>query len=220
MVLWFDIAPAAIVEHDHWHTHEHLPERLSIPGFLRGSRWKARSAPLDYFVLYEVEEVDTLVSGAYLERLNAPTPWTAKMMKHYRRMTRGFCQSTANFGAGVGQRCMAIRLNAAPGAEAKLREWLTKDALPALPSRAGLTGAHLLEAARMPPMTNEQRIRGADAAIDWVILVVGYTEAIIEELGKNELSAKELERRGAADVISGTYRMEYLLTRHLRRDKE
>ena len=38
MLLSFDIAPEAIEEHDRWHTHEHLPERLSIPGFLRGTR--------------------------------------------------------------------------------------------------------------------------------------------------------------------------------------
>ena len=39
MLLTFDIEDAAIGEHDDWHTHEHLLERLSIPGFLRGTRW-------------------------------------------------------------------------------------------------------------------------------------------------------------------------------------
>ena len=46
MLLGFDIEAPAIAEHDEWHTHEHLPERLSIPGFLRGTRWIAvRGAP-------------------------------------------------------------------------------------------------------------------------------------------------------------------------------
>jgi len=43
MLLSFDVAPDAIDEHDDWHTHEHLPERLSIPGFVgepAGSRRK------------------------------------------------------------------------------------------------------------------------------------------------------------------------------------
>jgi hypothetical protein len=39
MLLSFDVLPEVVAEHDHWHTHEHLPERLSIPGFLRGTRW-------------------------------------------------------------------------------------------------------------------------------------------------------------------------------------
>ena len=70
MLLSFDIAQDAVDEHDDWHTHEHLPERLSIPGFRRGTRWVALRGRPRYLVLYEVAELDTLVSGAYLERLN------------------------------------------------------------------------------------------------------------------------------------------------------
>src|SRR3954467_14351479 len=91
MLLSFDIAEQAISEHDDWHTHEHLPERLSIPGFLRGTRWVALRGGMRYLVLYEVEELATLRSAGYLERLNNPSPWTASMMPHYRGMTRGFC---------------------------------------------------------------------------------------------------------------------------------
>ena len=82
MLLSFDVASDAIDEHDDWHTHEHLPERLSIPGFLRGTRWIAQQGRPRYFVMYEVKELATLASAAYLERLNNPTPWTAKMMTH------------------------------------------------------------------------------------------------------------------------------------------
>ena len=46
MVLSFDVAAAAIDEHDDWHTHEHFPERLSIPGFLRGTRWIAQQGSI------------------------------------------------------------------------------------------------------------------------------------------------------------------------------
>ena len=73
MLLNFDIVPEAVAEHDDWHTHEHLPERLSIPGFLRGTRWSATSSGPAYCVLYEVEQLATLASEAYLARLNAPT---------------------------------------------------------------------------------------------------------------------------------------------------
>src|SRR5450432_3051055 len=54
MLLSFDIVPEAMAEHDEWHTHEHLPERLSIPGFVRGTRWKALRGEPGYFVMYEV----------------------------------------------------------------------------------------------------------------------------------------------------------------------
>jgi len=175
MVLSFDVAPEAIPEHDDWHTHEHMPERLSIPGFLRGSRWVALSGQPRYFVLYEVEEVGVLASAPYLERLNQPTPWTAKMMTHYRGMGRGFCKLTAGFGPGTGQTGLLIRFKPAPGEETALRDWLVAEVLPALPAKPGLASGHLLEAAHTPPTTIEQRIRGSDAAVDWVLLVTGYS---------------------------------------------
>ena len=102
MLLAFDVAAEAIDEHDDWHTHEHLPERLAIPGFLRGTRWVAVQGQPRYLVLYEVERLETLASAPYLERLNQPTPWTSKMMPHYRGMTRGLCSVAASAGAGHG----------------------------------------------------------------------------------------------------------------------
>ena len=39
VAMWWDIAPEVQSEWEDWHTREHMPERLSIPGFLRGSRW-------------------------------------------------------------------------------------------------------------------------------------------------------------------------------------
>ena len=69
MVLWYDIAPDAIAEHDDWHTHEHLPERVSIPGFVRALRWVARSANPRYFVMYEVRDIGILSSPPQLPGL-------------------------------------------------------------------------------------------------------------------------------------------------------
>src|SRR6185369_9370852 len=102
LLLLFDIAGDAIAEHDDWHTREHLPERLAIPGFLRGSRWTAAAGTPRYFVMYEVRELATLSSSAYLARLNSPTPWTARMMKSYMGMRRALCSVVASFGAGLG----------------------------------------------------------------------------------------------------------------------
>ena len=47
LVLSFDITAEAIVEHDDWHSHEHFQERMSLTGFLRGSRWVVMLAFLE-----------------------------------------------------------------------------------------------------------------------------------------------------------------------------
>lgn len=212
MILSFDVAPEAIVEHDNWHSHEHFQERMLIPGFLRGSRWVALSGQPNYFVMYEVKDLDTLASPPYLERLNNPSPWTAKMMQHYRGMNRGFCQLTSSLGQGLGQVGLLIRFSPAPEKESNLRQWLCHEVMPTLASRPGLVSAHLLEAALKPELTKEQRIRGKDAGVDWVFLVTGYNAESVNLLTKNEFSEEQLEKRGAFGMVTGLYQMGHSLT--------
>jgi hypothetical protein len=212
MLLSFDIAADAIVEHDDWHTHEHLPERLAIPGFVRGSRWTVEQGRPGYFVMYEVDELATLGSADYLERLNNPTPWTTKIMSHYVGMSRGLCRITASIGAGLGQTGLLIRFKPAPGGEAGLREWLVDEAMPGLPGQAGLARVHLFEAALAPQSTSEQRIRGRDAALDWALLVTGYSPESVAGLVDTEIGEAGLRQRGAIGLSHGIYRMAFSLT--------
>jgi len=213
MLLSFDVAPEAIPEHDDWHTHEHLPERLAIPGFLRGTRWVALRGQPRYFVMYEVEQLSILASDAYLERLNNPTPWTRKMMPHYRGMTRGLCTVTGSFGLGIGHAGLLLRFKPAEGAESPLREWMLRDALPALPARPGIGSVHLFEGALAPKMTSEQRIRGADAGFDWALFLSGYSQDALEDLGQ----AARLESHGARGAFEAMYRLDYSLSASDRR---
>jgi hypothetical protein len=209
MLLLFDVVPEAIPEHDEWHTHEHLPERLSIPGFLRGTRWVASNGQPRYFVMYEVEHLATLTSNAYLERLNNPSPWTSKMMPNYRGMARGFCSVAGSFGFGMGHASLLIRFSPAMETGSSLRKWLLQDILPQLPSRPGIGSVHLFEGVLTPQMTSEQRIRGADARVDWALLVTGYSHDALASLMQVHLGNTQLEKHGATAVLGAMYRMEY-----------
>ena len=212
MLLSFDVVEDAIPDHDDWHTHEHLPERLSIPGFFRGTRWVSLDGKPRYFVMYEVDQLATLQSEAYLERLNHPSPWTSRMMPSYRNMTRGLCSVSGSFGAGMGQIGLLIRFKPEASSESSLRAWLLGDALPPLPSRQGLGSVHLFEGALRPQMTNEQRIRGADASVDWALFVTGYGESALAGLLHAELSRTQIEGHGGTAVSGAIYRMQYTLT--------
>ena len=211
MLLSFDVAPEAISEHDDWHTHEHLPERLSIPGFLRGTRWVALRGNPRYVVLYEVEELATLSSPAYLKRLNEPSVWTARIMPHYRGMRRGFCAVTGSFGSGLGHVSLLVRFNPGSDSASLLRRWLLQEALPRVPANPGIGSIHLLEGAVTPQMTNEQRIRGPDAGVDWALLVTGYREAALAGLLPHVVGP--LEQHGATGVLTTMYRIDYSLIR-------
>jgi hypothetical protein len=213
MLLAFDVVPEAIAEHDDWHTHEHVAERLSIPGFIRVTRWVALRGEPRYLVLYEVDELATLTSAAYLTRLNSPSAWTARMMPHYRGMSRGFCAVSGSFGLGIGHLNVLLRFKPESGSPAPLRRWLLQEVLPQLPAKPGVASVHLLEAAVMPQMTNEQRIRGGDLPVDWTLLLTGYGEQALAELVRDVVGPSHLEQRGATGVISATYRIDYSLNR-------
>ena len=213
MLLGFDIVPEAMAEHDDWHTHEHLPERLAIPGFLKGSRWVALQGTPRYLVLYEVAELGTLSSAAYLARLNQPSAWTTKMMPHYRGMRRGLCTVLGSHGLGQGHLLRVLRFSPGAAAAESLPHWLLHDCLPALPGCPGIGSVHLLQGAAVAPMTHEQRMRGADAGVDLALLVSGYDEAALRALGHTLLAPPQLEARGATAVSEALYRFDYALAR-------
>ena len=158
VAMWWDIAPEVQAEWEDWHTREHMPERLSIPGFLRGSRWASGTS---YFVLYELDKAETLTGPAYLERLNNPTPWSRRMMPHHRNMVRSLCEVRESFGRGVAGMLATIQERVELGALRKVK---------------GISAAHLLQARPTAgvPQTAEQKIRGGDREAKWVALVAGY----------------------------------------------
>ena len=206
MLLWFDIVPETIPEHDEWHTREHFPERVGIPGFRRASRWICAMGSPRYLIAYEVEDVGVLSSAPYLDRLNHPSPWTQRMMPSYRGMTRAFFEVRRVVGESLGACVLCIRCEPATGREASLRRWIEEEALEQSVSQRGIAGAAFLEAARQPEMTAEQRIRGRDATARWVLLVSAYDTHALDELGQRLLAADRFEHHGAVTgIIAGSY---------------
>jgi hypothetical protein len=214
VAMWWDVAPQMKSEFEDWHSHEHMPERLAIPGFLRGTRWIALSGEPSYFVLYEVEQLGTITGGAYLERLNNPTPWSRKMMPHHRDMVRSLCVVRASAGSGLACAMATLRCSPSAGSGNALADWLAQ-AVRALPARKGLAGAHLLESQPMAgvPQTTEQKIRGKDAVADLVFLICGYDVEAIRAVIANEMSSEALVARGAQPgPAAAVYQVAYSLT--------
>jgi hypothetical protein len=211
MLLSFDIAPEAIEEHDRWHTQEHLPERLSIPGFLRGTRWTATGGEPRYMVVYEVRDLQVLTSEAYLSRLNNPTPWTQRMMPSYRGMRRGLCAVLGSFGCGQGGTAALIRFAWEEASAGNVHEWLLAEVLPKVPQTPGLGSAHLLQAAQAAAMTNEQRIRGADRGVDSAIIITGYDGSAVAEYARSLCASDQLSSRGAKETATTTYVTSYVV---------
>jgi hypothetical protein len=213
VAMWWNVRLDQRSEFGDWHSHEHFPERMSIPGFRRGSRWTSTLDVEGFFVLYELEKYEILTSKGYLDRLNAPTVWSTKMMPHHLNMVRSQCRVGASFGGGVATSLATIRLSPEAGRETSL-ETAVLATLRELASTPGLTGAHLLitDTPKTSVPTTEQQIRGLDGAADWIVLVSGYDPEIVELVISSKLPTPALRNLGAQEnVTAGHYRLAFTM---------
>ena len=172
--IWHDIAPEGRGEFYAWHGHEHMPERAGIPGFLRGRRYVAVEGTPEFFNLYETASRTTVTGPEYLARLNAPTPWTAATVKHFRGVARSLCEVAASFGDGQGGLIATFRYAVDDVAVDRHRQALAESPLPKLAAEPGVAGCHLLIAdeAASAVETAEQRLRTGRNTIPRCILLV------------------------------------------------
>jgi hypothetical protein len=214
VAMWWKVRPEQRSEFGDWHSHEHFPERMRVPGFRRGSRWTSTLEAEAFFVLYELEQYETLTSKGYLDRLNAPTPWSTKMMPHHLSMVRSQCRVAASFGGGVATSLATIRLSPDAGRETDLKTMLV-EILRELAPKPGLTGAHLLltDTPKTSSPTTEQQIRGADGAADWIVLLSGYDPDVVQKIVADQLSSSALRLAGARENSTiGHYRLAFIMT--------
>lgn len=182
-------------ELEDWHTHKHFPERMRVPGFRRGSRWADADGGEGCLILYEMESYATLTPPEYRFRRNAATPWFRKMMPYRGNMVRSQCHVLESVGSALSRFMLTVCLSRAD--ESTLRPALC--ALDATTeAKRGIASGHLLRT-ETPALaqTTEQKIRGGDAAADWIFLAAGYERAALEDLARNELGETSLIAAGA-----------------------
>lgn len=114
LALWNDIEPARDAEYNLWHTREHVPERLTVPGILSARRYVGETHPHLYFTLYELESRAVLASEAYKALVAGPTPWSQSMRPALRNFLRYPCDTRLSLGRGLGGALATVRLGAAP----------------------------------------------------------------------------------------------------------
>jgi hypothetical protein len=71
-----------------WYEDEHIPERMSCPGFLGVRRFYAVEGAPAYLALYELDSPAAVHSPDYQRLKENPTPWTVDIESHladYRR---------------------------------------------------------------------------------------------------------------------------------------
>jgi hypothetical protein len=92
LALWNEIDPAFHAVYETWHMHEHVPERLTCPGFRQATRYvQGSGARKRWFTLYQLDGVDALDSARYRQLLSSPSPASARMRPAFRNVRRIVC---------------------------------------------------------------------------------------------------------------------------------
>ena len=174
VAIWHGIRPEGRADFYEWHNREHMPERVAIPGFLRGRRYIAHQGRPAFFTLYETATPEVLASAGYLGRLNAPTEWTRRATQHFTDTSRSLCRVVLSLGSGAGGWIMTWRYDVAPGREDEQRARL-EPVLKEIAETQGVVGAHLCIADAMASAieTEEKKGRPKNAVPGWVVLAEG-----------------------------------------------
>jgi hypothetical protein len=215
LAVWTDVEPAAEADFNLWYTHQHVPERVGVPGFARGRRYAAPERDKHrYCAFYETQSLDVLSSPVYVARLNDPTTWTQRVMPNFRNMIRGACRTVATAGHGIGGSLATVRLDLPQGPEgidvAALKK-LTRD----LAAQHGIVGAHVIVRDRsiVGAQTVESALRTTpDALFDAAILIESSSRRELE--ARLPAAEKEIAAvcRNAPIVDVAVYDLAFALT--------
>lgn len=206
VAIWNGIAEDSRAAFYEWHTHEHMPERVGIPGFRRGRRFVAADATTrpEFFTLYEADTMQVLQGADYANRLNAPTPGTRAVTARFRDTARALSRVLLSTGPGSGGFILTLRFDAPDGAAPGLTQAVRRAA-----GNSRIVGGHLCRGDDEASGVRTTETKGRtdiQAPPSWFAIV----EATDPEALASVLSAMELHSAGAHGSIErGLYRLEY-----------
>lgn len=207
VAIWNGIAPEARAQFYDWHTNEHMPERVGIPGFRRGRRYIAAdtdTAP-EFFTLYEVDTMQVLQGSDYANRLNDPTRGTLATTAQFRDTARALSRVIVSHGPGVGGVLLTIRFDCDEQHLPALRAMVRAAA-----QATRVTGAHLCmgDADASAIRTAETRDRTDIRESPNLFIMVEATDA---EALADILQERAMAGAGArGPFVRGLYRLEYV----------
>jgi hypothetical protein len=214
IAIWNDITPEGRANFNEWHPREHMPERVSIPGFRRGRRYIGTDAKIEFFTFYEADNIGVLTGPDYKARLNAPTEWSTRSVAAFRNNLRGVCQVAFTAGHADGAHLATIRFDVKEGrAEGKLRAALSQKILPPLVERPEIVGAHLCIVDKTLSGTNTSLQRTRTIGVpSWIVMIEGAAAAAVRAAA--DIVASDLPGLGASpEIIDEMYLLEYGLTK-------
>ncbi len=129
------IDPKHEEEFNAWYNTEHLPELLSLPGFLDAARYVATRGGPKYLAVYELTSIEAVQSQLFNERKR--TPWENRMSPRVtgKNLTRIvgrqiFPSTLENPDRGMAPALQIGRMSVPESADAEWNEWYNSEYIP------------------------------------------------------------------------------------------
>jgi hypothetical protein len=209
LAIWSDLAPLDETDWMHWITREHAAERVGIDGFLACRIFRALgTAHNRYFILYELENPETVGSPQYLARLNEPTPWSQRIMPRLQNFARGGGRVVASAGIGQAGVLAVLLLDGSP-------EWDAVALTSELSRFDRIAAARVLltDLAQTSIQTREKAMREKDGSFAGLLLIEGLDEAAVKNVLWHLRETGKFEP-GAIDTLP-LYRLFFSLPKRL-----
>lgn len=141
----FDFSTAHEDEFHDWYDLEHVPERLSVPGFINAERWIDTANPKIAVATYDLESPDVMGSAPYMAVAHDHySVWTKRVQGMCGRIMRfegeQLLPGDAVAASGAGGLLVAS-MNVDPAAEEEFNDWYGSEHLPRLAAVPGVLSA-------------------------------------------------------------------------------
>ena len=203
LAVWSDIDPGAKADYTAWYEREHMFERLEVTGFNRARHYQTVSGAPEYFTYYELASPAVVTSPAYLAQSNRSSPWTQRVLPHFRNMNRTAARVVRRVGRGFGAAALTVRLSIQDGQEAALVATIGNELLSAFVGRSGVVAGQLWRAdmaATLQPGQDRDLRPGDDAVSDLIMFIEGVGTSPLQTLVQETSGFANFVAAGAAEA--------------------
>jgi hypothetical protein len=192
LAIWSDVDPADETDYLHWLTREHVQERLSIPGFLAVRVFRTDAEGRGRFLIfYRLQNASVVDSADYVARLNAPTPWSQRIMPKLKNFMRGGGKILQESGSGEGAYIAPVLFG-----RGELPDYAAAAMEIAKADRMAATRIFEVDRAASEIKTNEKAMRKGDRSFEAMLLLETLDERMLAlGLATMEVSDRTIYRQ-------------------------
>lgn len=183
LAVWMNPAPEREDDLNRWYAEEHFPDRLAMPGWLRGRRYVSLEGEHKYVALYDLEDLGALSSPKYKQSMANSTPWTRQVVDNLLGFTRTeyeLLQALGESPQGGAPYALLVRLETDDEHDAELNEWYEQEHLPALVGVPGCLSA-----------TRYRMSAGSEGSVKYLMIYEAESREVIRGDAWNKAASTE-----------------------------